>query len=63
MQILLVAIFSAIKSQQDVLVYDSVTCLQCTNEGTDKNSKCFEMNEVDFVNATTCKSLYGCTKK
>ena len=39
------------------------TCLKCENEGTDKNSKCFEMNEIDFANTTTCKSFFGCTKQ
>ena len=65
MKFLLVAFLSVrIKCQRDVLSPDyHFTCLKCENEGTDKNRKCFEMNEVDFVNTTTCKSVFGCTKQ
>lgn len=57
-------LFVRIKCQRDVLSPDyHFTCLKCENEGTDKNRKCFEMNEVDFVNTTTCKSVFGCTKQ
>ena len=65
MNFLLVAFLSVfIECQQDVLSTDyHFTRVKCENEGKDKNGKCFEMNEVDFVNTTTCKSIFGCTKQ